>query len=392
MIDVNSQSLISTSRKQFDHIVVGGGIAGAATAYYLSQSGADVALVEQFDLNTQASGRNAGGLHGQIQFEPFERLGNEWAQSFLPALSFLADSLIIWSTLSAKLGTDLETSNNGGLMVAQTISDIRVLENKVRLENSVGIESRMLDRNELLAYAPYISPKMSGAAFCPIEGKANPLLATPAFARKAQESGATIRTGVEVFEIEKAVNSFRLATSDGEYSCNKLVITSNAGLAKLSRSFGFILPITDEPMQVSVTEQVEQFIKHLVYFTTEKLTLKQAQSGSLLIGGGWPATIKADGKHVLNQDSLRSNLRVALKVVPSIAEVKVIRTWIGVGNGTPDQMPIIGEIPGATGAFVGMFPYMGFSAGPLIGKTLSELALGQSHARDLSHFRMDRFG
>jgi len=391
MTGVNEQLSNSASRKQFDYIVIGGGISGSAAAYYLSKSGADTALVDQFDLNTQASGRNAGGLHGQIQFEPFERMGMEWAQNFLPALSFLADSIKLWSTLSDELETNLEVSTNGGLMVAQSVADMQILDSKVRLENSAGIESRMLNREELLDYAPYISPKMRGAAYCPIEGKANPLLTAPAFARKADHFGATIRTGVKVFEINKSGDSFRLVTSDGEYSCNKLIIASNAGLAKLSRSFGYELPISDEPIQVSVTEQVEKFIKHLVYFTTEKLTLKQAQSGSLLIGGGWPATVKEDGRHLLNQDSLRSNLRVALKVVPSIAEIRVIRTWIGVGNGTPDQMPILGEVPSAPGAFVGIFPYLGFSAGPLIGKTLAELALGNSNPRDLQHFKMDRF-
>lgn len=391
MINVDNQSLTSAPRKQFDHIVIGGGITGVATTYYLSQSGADVALLEQFDLNTQASGRNAGGLHGQIQFQPFAQLGVEWAKSFLPALSFLADSLKIWSTLSSDLETDLETSNNGGLMVAETITDMRLLESKVRLENRIGIPSRMLDRAELLAQAPYISPKMSGAAFCPIEGKANPLLTTPAFAGKAREAGATILTGIKVFNIKKEQDGFRIATSDGDYISKKVVITSNAGLSKLTRPFGIALPISDEPIQVSVTEQVEKFIKYLIYFTTEKLTLKQAQSGSLLIGGGWPAKIKQDGTHVLNQESLRSNLRVALKVVPSIAEVKLIRTWIGVGNETPDHRPIIDEIPGATGAFVGIFPAMGFSAGPLLGKTLAELVINKSTDRDLSEFRMDRF-
>ncbi len=66
-----------SSTKKFEYIVVGGGITGASAAYYLSKSGADVALLEKSDLNTQASGRNAGSLHGQIQFEPFEQLGIE---------------------------------------------------------------------------------------------------------------------------------------------------------------------------------------------------------------------------------------------------------------------------------------------------------------------------
>ena len=137
---------------------------------------------------------------------------------------------------------------------------------------------------------------------------------------------------------------------------------------------------------------IAPLVKHLVYFTGEKLTFKQAKSGSLLIGGGWPARINGDGLAVFNPDSFRANMRVALKVVPSISKVRIIRTWIGTGNGTPDQRPFIGEVPGFKGAYVGMFPYMGFTAGPLMGKTLADLVtLGQVD-RDLTPFQVGRFG
>ena len=388
---MDNKSAATPSTKQFEFIVVGGGITGASAAYYLSKSGADVALLEKSDLNTQASGRNAGSLHGQIQFEPFEQLGIDWAKSFLPALSFLADSVKVWSTLSGELDTDLETSFHGGIMVAETEEDLKQLHAKVELEKSVGINSVLLNKDELHAKAPYVSTKMIGAAFCPIEGKANPLLATPAFARQARINGAAIRTGVELLHAQKQGGGFSLTTSEGEYLCKKLVLTSGEALSKLSQSPGVTLPIVDGPVQVSVTEQLEKFVNYLFYFTGGKLTLKQAKSGSLLIGGGWPALVDKNGLASLSPESLRSNLGVALKVVPALSSVKVIRTWIGVGNETPDHRPILGQIPGTPGAFFGIFPAMGFSAGPLMGQTLSELALTDKASRDLSKFALERF-
>lgn len=380
------------SHREFENIVVGGGISGAAATYYLSKSGQQCALIEQFDLNTQASGRNAGSLHGQIQYEGFHQLGEGWARDFLPALKFLADSLEIWKGLSAELGADLEVVQNGGLMIAESKEEFAALEKKVELEKTLGIQAQLLSMQEVLEKAPYISKKMSGGAYSPIEGKANPLLASPAFSSAARTNGAEVFTGVKVESIERKGERYVLQTTSGEFVCRNLINTANAGINYLTKHFGIEFPISNDPVQVSVSEMIAPMVKHLVYFTGEKLTFKQAKSGSLLIGGGWPAKVGPDGQAFFNPESFRANMRVALKVVPSISKVRIIRTWIGTGNGTPDHRPLIGEVSGFKGLYIGMFPYMGFTAGPLMGKTLTDLIIRGESDRDLSPFALSRFG
>src|ERR1043166_8832379 len=105
-------------RQRTDLVVIGGGVTGCATAFYLAHAGVNVTLVERHDLNTQASGRNAGGLHGQIQHEPFLELGEAWAHAFGPSLALMRESIGLWHDLERELGADLEVNVCGGIIVA----------------------------------------------------------------------------------------------------------------------------------------------------------------------------------------------------------------------------------------------------------------------------------
>ncbi len=376
----------------FDVAVIGGGITGSATAYHLARAGVRVVIVDRNDIGTEASGRNAGSLHGQIQHQPFVELGEEWAAQFLPALKFLADSLQLWSVLSDELGVDLEVKTRGGLLLVDNADQMRLVERKVEIERSAGIDSRMLDQGELRELAPYVSEKIIGAEYCPIEGKANPMLAAPAFTRKAVTQGAQVLTRANVVHFEVEQRHIRVLTERGSVHARQVVLASGDGLAQHTKMLGFPLPVTSEPVQVSVTEPLVPLIDHLVYFAGKRLTLKQARSGGVLIGGGWPARLDETSQYPLvNIDSLRDNLDVAVHAVPSLARALIVRSWAGIGNATPDLGPILGSLPADPRLLVGLFPHMGLTAGPLMGQILAELTLGRAPSIDLEPFRIDRF-
>jgi sarcosine oxidase, subunit beta len=376
----------------YDVAIVGGGVTGCAAAYHLARAGSRVVLLERFEIGTEASGRNAGSLHGQIQSVSFNERGAKWARSFLPALAFVIESLSLWRGLSDELGVDLEVKTNGGLLVVDDLEQMHRVEEKVAIEREGGLDARVLSRDELLRLAPYVAGTTIGAGYSPVEGKVNSMLAAPAFARNAGQAGADIRTRVTMFGLEPTSKYVRLVTGQGDIRADQVVLASGSQLSAQAASLGARVPISNEPVQVAATEPVEPFVEHLVYYAGAPLTLKQARAGTLLIGGGWPArTDPLTGYPRVDLSSLRSNVAVALHVVPVIGNVLILRSWAGIGTGTPDERPVLGRLPGVPRVLVGLFPYLGLTAGPLMGRVLADLVLGRDPGLDLEPFRADRF-
>lgn len=376
-----------------DVLVIGGGLAGCATAYFLAKEGVDVLLVERSDLNTQASGSNAGSIHAQIPHEPFVLNGDEWARIFAPTIPLFMAAIRLWSSLGEELDADLDVAITGGVLVADSEAQMRDVERKTAIERAHGLPVELLGRDELSKIAPYVSERMIGGSFCPVEGKANPLAATPAFARAAAARGARILRGTELHALERVKDGFRAETSAGPVSASRVVNCAGAEAGHVARMVGVDLPIEGHPIQVNVTEPAEKLVPHLVYYAGGKLTLKQMGNGTFLIGGGWPARIDAaTGRLSADPQSVRDNLRVATAVVPLLAGIHLVRTWPAIVNGTADWKPIIGEVGRVPGFFLAMFPWMGFTAGPLAAQIVTALVLGRKPAHDMSLFSAERYG
>lgn len=371
-----------------DVIVIGGGIAGCTTAFYLAADGVDVTLLEQYELNTLASGVNAGSLHAQIQIEPFVELGESWAREYSPALPFYAESIALWQEARSVLGADLEVAQGGGLLVAANEDEMRLIEAKMNLERVAGLETELLAANDLRDKAPYISAHMVGAAFYPIEGKANPLVAAPAFAAAAESLGAKILQGCEVVAISRGAAGYQVETSKGAFQAPRLVNAAGVEAGRIAAMVGAAVEVQSFPIQLSVTEPMAPLIGHLVYSAGQMLTLKQTSSGTVLIGGGWPAMLDKHHRAKVSRESLFGNLGVALEIVPDLASVSIVRTWVGQVNGNESWRPIIGEMPGVSGFFINYVPWMGFTGGPAGGRIIASLVQGREPpvGFDVSHF------
>ena len=373
----------------FDLAVVGGGLAGAATACFAALSGARVVLIERRDLNLAASGSNAGSIHAQIPFDPFRTLGAEWARAYARTIPLFMASIERWKELESELGGGLGVSTRGGLMVAGSRADLGLLEEKADIERAAGLPVEMWSRAELAAREPFLTDDLCGAAFCPIEGKADPLKAAPLFALRAREAGCLVLRDHPVEAIERVAGGFLLRAGGREIMASRIVNAAGAEAARIAAMVGVEIALEGHPIQVAVTEKGPAELPWLLYYTGEKLTLKQAADGGYLIGGGWSADRARDGDPTgarVNGSSMARNLAVAARVLPGLSDLRVVRSWAAVVNGTADWRPILGETPGVPGFFLNLFPWMGFTAAPAVSEAIADLALGRRPAIDLAEF------
>ncbi|MGI9419554.1 MAG: NAD(P)/FAD-dependent oxidoreductase, partial [Geminicoccaceae bacterium] len=327
-----------------DVIIVGGGLAGAATAWFLAREDLRVLLLERDELNAKASGANAGSVHLQIPIAEYRNLGREWAEYFAPTLTMMQTGADLWATLEDQLSTPLEFFRTGGIIAARTDEEMELVREKATLEADHGVETEILDAPGLRDRAPYLAGDMVGGAFYPGEGKASPLLATRAFANAAVRRGARLLTQIEVIGVEIGP-PFVVATERGVFTGEKIVCAAGAEAGRIADMAGFDLPIRGFPIQVSVTEPTGPLIPHLVYAAAGRLTLKQMANGTCLIGGGWSAARNADGSLSVSNTSLASNMALAQTVVPALSGLRIVRSWPAMVNGTDSWRPIVGEAP-----------------------------------------------
>ncbi|SOH94890.1 Glycine/D-amino acid oxidase [Monaibacterium marinum] len=371
---------------RYDLAIIGGGLAGAATAYYACKAGARVVLLERRDVNLGASGSNAGSIHAQIPFDPFRHLGDEWAKRFSEVLPLFSASIELWAGLQQELNGDLGFAAKGGLMVAGSDHDLQALHRKAAIERAQGLQIDMWGADMLADRAPFLTEGFPGGAFCPIEGKADPFRVTPLYLKRARELGLSLMRNTPVRAITPDGQGFTLDIGGRWVQAHRVVNAAGADAASVAQMVGAHVPMDAHAIQVSVTEKRPELLPWLLYFTSEKLTLKQAAEGGFLIGGGWPARMR--GGPVVDHRSVLRNLALAQRLVPALDGVQIVRSWAAIVNGTADWRPILGEVPQVPGFFLNLFPWMGFTAGPIISRTIAELALGQQPSVDLAPFAL----
>jgi glycine/D-amino acid oxidase-like deaminating enzyme len=257
----------------------------------------------------------------------------------------------------------------------------------------MGLEVKLLSPQELQPVAPYLGPSVVAASFCDKDARGNPLLSSIALARAAEARGARIRVNEEVRSIEaNSGGRFTVGTSRGGYRTTYILNSAGVWAKNIFRMVGLDYPITLDTQQVMVTEQVPSIFPHVITHVEGNLTLKQMDSGNVLIGGGWKGIGDVD-KNIkrVRYDSLIGNLRYACRIIPSLTDLNLIRCWAGLEGRSPDLLPIFGNLNCLPGFYSACCTKGGFTLGPILGKLISELIVKGKTSFQWKAFDVNRF-
>ncbi len=372
--------------QQTDILVIGGGIAGTATACYLALSGQQVTLLEQSKLATEASGLNAGTI---------------WATGWghTPDLSSTLSmgSLEVFKTLQLGLGYNLEFRQSGSLQAIQTEEEYAFAQQEVRELLARGHQVELLDGRDARSIEPVLGPRVLGCLYYPHGGNANPVKTVLALASLTQRHGAAVLTHHEVTGIAHLDDgTYQVVTPPATFRASTLVLAAGPWCHSLGAMLGLSIPVyavrgqmwATAPIPPRIFHSIGALESHLYWHShsysdeqsplelthhqgrrlTRHLYGRQTRDGEIIIGGDR----QLDAPKTPDQDGIETNRAHALELFPFLQGLPIARTWAGWMPFTRDLHPLIGKIPSLDNLYLltGLSS-SGFEKGLMSGKLLA---------------------
>jgi sarcosine oxidase subunit beta len=375
---------LSQSATRADVIVIGGGIMGTSTAFFLRRRNRSVILLERGLTGQQASGVNFGGIRRQGRA--------------LPQLAMASRALRTWQNARELLGEDVEFLPSSHTRVCYHAHDAEYFDRYAQEAREYGLDLEVLHGEAVFRRFPFLGREVLSASISPLDGHANPRLAAPTFGRAAARLGALIVENTEIVRVDKDGDTFRVESANGTvYRAAQVVICAGAWASKLSGQFGEPVPIRASGPQMAVTEPVPYVFKASMGVYTsikeESVYFRQIPRGNIILGGGPPGPADAATRRasVLPENTVRQ-MKQFRRMVPALGALNVIRVWSGVEGYLPDGEPVIGPSSKVDGLFYAFgFCGSGFQIGPGVGETLAELIDTGSTPIALDPFSVRRF-
>ena len=366
-----------------DVIVIGGGLMGSATAFFLRRHGLSVILLERDLVGQAATVASFGNIRRQGRF--------------LPQLPLANRSRALWGQLPELIGEDVEFLATGHLRVCFRPEEVGRMETYARDARPYGLSLELISRNALRERFPFLSPDAVMASYSPEDGHANPRLAAPAFARAARRAGAVVVENAEVLEIARGAEDFTVETRAGRFRAPMVQISAGAWGQRLAAALGEDVPLVVRGPQMGVTEPVAYRVPQVMGIhssvTEEGVYLRQVARGNIVFGGGHRSEASLDTKRArLDPLNTLRQMRHLRALLPAIGQLRVIRTWSGVEGYMRDDIPVMGPSGRWPGLFYAFgFCGHGFQLGPGVGATMAELIATGTAGVPIEPFHIARF-
>ena len=375
-----------------DVIIIGGGIIGASTAYYLSKRNIKTILVEKDDLASGTSGACDGCI-----FMQSKKLGKH--------LELALQSAKLYQTLPDELECDIGYKQSGGMILIESEEQIAAMRQFTQQQQSAGLKVELLDIEDALRIEQHLSPQLVGATYSPMDAQVDPLSLTFAFATTAKRLGAQILTGTEVTSI--AVKNGKVEgvqTNSGKIAAEIVINAAGVYAPFIGKMVGLDVPIIPRRGQILVTEPLPPLINCIMlcacyiaakfklgsgdedegaeerensnsHFTDDMqlgvgTVLEQHHASNILIGStrefvGYDRRVTIEG--------MRAVARHAKNILPILSNVHIIRSFAGLRPYTSDGLPFLGYIGGPEGFLVAAgHEGDGIALAPITGKLMAD--------------------
>jgi len=376
-----------------DVVIIGGGIIGASCAYFLSETGVDVHLLER---HFPASGTSRA-CDGLVLL---------WDKTPGTELALAKKSLSLWNQLNDTLDATFGFEHAGTILLAEGDAQLEAGKDKAEMIRQNGHHAEELDSRALQNLEPELAPDLAGGVLFPDDLQVDPRRATLALLAAAQKNGLDLQTGTEVLKIKRTQSSdrpvFTVVTQNGEISTPTVICAAGVWSTDITRMVGLDLPIKPRKGHILVTAKKPGFIKHPLlegaYVTTVQSVAEDLQialvaemtgTGTMLLGSSRQFT--GDDRSV-SIDVIQAVASRACRFLPGLANTQVIRSYAGLRPWSPDHLPLIGPVQSVPGFFLaGGHEGAGIGLAPITGKLIADWVAGAIQSEFAEAIRPDRF-
>lgn len=409
--------------------IIGGGVAGICTAWFLASQGARVLVCDKGRIAGEQSSRNWGWVRQQ---------GRDAAE-----LPIMMDSINSWEEIAREIGDEIGFSRQGIMYLARNDSELEEFEKWLDVAKLHQLDSRMLSSEEIASRIRGNPGTWKGALCTPGDGRAEPFTAVPAIARNLQGKGVLIRENCAVRCLDFTAGKVSgIVTEQGLVKAQSVVCAGGAWSSLFMGNLGVVLPQLTVRATVARTEPCPEFFSGSAAGGGIAFARRQDGGYTIAPGGINEHFISADsfrylfkflpvlkkstrtvqikfGRDILqrllprrrwsadqvtpfektrvlnpepSQDGIKRMRKGLEKYLPSLANVPFAEVWAGMIDVTPDLVPVMDEVDSCPGLYLATgFSGHGFGFGPGAGRVMANMVLGAKAEYDLSRFRLSRF-